>query len=273
MKPDGTPSVCVPHPTLGRCVPPYPTTRLVNEGGPHDHPAAVTTVDGGKMDGFIEAAAARLCVRKPSDPSCAGFVGPAGSARPDVVPRRPHDPQLLGVRRELRPAGPDVRADRLVDASRAPVSSSRGGRRGAPTRTTRSRAAPTCRWATCSTDLKWYEHPELWAWTDITWLLHEAGVSWAYYAGDVLCRRPRGHAGGMRRSAVRPGPRTCSRGSPTCARRGSSTGSRRTTRSSRRSPTGASPRSRGSCPAAAGRASIRAPAHRSPRGRRTSRRS
>jgi phospholipase C len=27
-------------------------------------------------------------------------------------------------------------------------------------------------------------HPEIFAWTDITWLLHRAGVSWAYYPGN-----------------------------------------------------------------------------------------
>jgi phospholipase C len=27
----------------------------------------------------------------------------------------------------------------------------------------------------------------IWAWTDITYLLHEAGVSWAYYIGDDTC--------------------------------------------------------------------------------------
>ena len=30
----------------------------------------------------------------------------------------------------------------------------------------------------------------MWGWTDITWLLHHHDVSWAYYAGAVLCRRP-----------------------------------------------------------------------------------
>jgi phospholipase C len=32
-------------------------------------------------------------------------------------------------------------------------------------------------------------HPTLYAWTDITYLLHEAGVSWAYYAAKTMCDR------------------------------------------------------------------------------------
>jgi phospholipase C len=38
--------------------------------------------------------------------------------------------------------------------------------------------------------LRWDEHPTLFGWTDITWLLHRHDVSWAYHAGGVLCRRP-----------------------------------------------------------------------------------
>jgi len=33
-------------------------------------------------------------------------------------------------------------------------------------------------------------HPAVFAWTDITYLLHEAGVSWAYYAGKTICEHP-----------------------------------------------------------------------------------
>src|SRR5437763_10358335 len=30
-------------------------------------------------------------------------------------------------------------------------------------------------------------HPAIYAWTDITYLLHKDGISWAYYAGKNLC--------------------------------------------------------------------------------------
>jgi phospholipase C len=32
-----------------------------------------------------------------------------------------------------------------------------------------------------------HEDVPLWAWTDITYLLHERGVSWSYYVGDETC--------------------------------------------------------------------------------------
>jgi phospholipase C len=33
-------------------------------------------------------------------------------------------------------------------------------------------------------------HPAIYAWTDITYLLHKAGVSWGYYAGATICLTP-----------------------------------------------------------------------------------
>src|SRR5438128_1664823 len=56
----GIPTVCVPDPASGRCVPPFHDPNDVNLGGPHGAAAAVADLDGGKMDGFIaQAEAAR----------------------------------------------------------------------------------------------------------------------------------------------------------------------------------------------------------------------
>ncbi|MEO8476285.1 MAG: alkaline phosphatase family protein [Actinomycetota bacterium] len=189
LNPDGTPSVCVPHPTLHRCVRPYPTTRLVNQGGPHDHDASVTTVDGGRMDGSIRAAAGRACVRLPASPGCAPFVGPQG--QPDLMSFHDHRtiPNYWAYAERF------VLQDRMfapTDSWTLPshlflVS-------GWSARCTDPHDAATCRtdlrMGDLFDDLEWYQHPELWAWTDITWLLHERDVSWAYYAGDALCRKP-----------------------------------------------------------------------------------
>src|SRR6478736_10555425 len=53
-KPDGSFAVCVPDPWQhGKCVPPYVAHKIDFDGGPHDEPAAIKDVDGGKMDGFV----------------------------------------------------------------------------------------------------------------------------------------------------------------------------------------------------------------------------
>jgi phospholipase C len=59
-------NTCVPDPKAGSCVRPYLNTTRRNTGGPHDHEAAMMDVDGGKMDGFIEAAEEYGTVRDPT---------------------------------------------------------------------------------------------------------------------------------------------------------------------------------------------------------------
>src|SRR6187551_2925558 len=50
-KPDGSFAVCVPDPWQGgKCVPPYIGHKVNFDGGPHDEPAAIKDIDGGKMD-------------------------------------------------------------------------------------------------------------------------------------------------------------------------------------------------------------------------------
>jgi phospholipase C len=53
---DGIPAgVCVPQKS-GPCVAPYHDTGYVDAGGPHRYEDAVADIDGGKMDGFVESA-------------------------------------------------------------------------------------------------------------------------------------------------------------------------------------------------------------------------
>jgi phospholipase C len=77
---DGVPTVCVNDPSTGRCVAPYPDHADVNGGGPHSASNAATDVNGGKMDGFIaQAESGRKGCLDPTDPAC------TNSATPDVM--------------------------------------------------------------------------------------------------------------------------------------------------------------------------------------------
>ncbi len=76
----GAPAVCVPDPAGGTCVAPYVDHADVNGGGPHSAVNAVADVDGGKMDGFIgQAQSGRKGCLDPTDPAC------TNSAQPDVM--------------------------------------------------------------------------------------------------------------------------------------------------------------------------------------------
>ena len=186
---DGIPkNVCVPDPQMGdRCSTPYHSDDLVNNGGPHGHPHSVMSVNGGKMDGFIRAAALggdSYCLLNRDDPTCANSFGPEG--QPDVMGW--HD------RREIpnywRYADEFVLHDRMF----APVDSW----------TLPAHMFLVSAWAarcandnpmSCENDSvqeaggqKWHPRKKPpYAWTDITHLLHEADVSWKYYNAPGTC--------------------------------------------------------------------------------------
>jgi phospholipase C len=77
---NGTPAVCIPDPQRGSCARPYPDHADVNGGGPHSEGNAVADVNGGRMDGFVgEAERARRGCLDVNNPAC------TNSATPDVV--------------------------------------------------------------------------------------------------------------------------------------------------------------------------------------------
>jgi phospholipase C len=53
---DGVPTVCNPDPKNGGCIKPYHDSQDANGGGPHGSQHSIADVDGGKMDGFVAQA-------------------------------------------------------------------------------------------------------------------------------------------------------------------------------------------------------------------------
>jgi phospholipase C len=201
MTEDGKPRVCVPDPELGRCVRPYHDLTLVDEGGPHGHAHSVNDVNGGRMDGFVETLVngPNFCADHRDAPSCQDHLGPAG--QPDVMGYH--------TGREIPNYWRYAKTFVLQDRFFAPADSW----------TLPAHLFLVSGWAascedprdpmSCRSDLelggvvdlqRHGEHPAIYAWTDITYLLTENDVSWAYYVGedtclnpDAFCRRAREH--------------------------------------------------------------------------------
>jgi len=79
---NGRPTVCVPDPATGSCVAPYVDHADVNGGGPHSAKSAAADINGGKMNGFIGQARAQSGRRGclvPTYPAC------TNSSAPDVM--------------------------------------------------------------------------------------------------------------------------------------------------------------------------------------------
>jgi phospholipase C len=186
---DGKPAVCIPDPVLGRCVRPFHEAAVVNQGGPHDLSHSKIDVNGGAMDGFVRAVAQHSpnpCARTRLARYCAGTLGPQG--QPDVMGW--HDA------REIPNYWAYAERFVLQDRMFAPTDSWTLPAHLFLVSGWSARCESPWKPMTCRTDLlqkgvvdlqRHGEHPPIYAWTDITWLLHRNGVSWAYYAGKNLC--------------------------------------------------------------------------------------
>ncbi len=179
---DGQPVACVPDPKNGGCVRPYHDPADRNAGGPHTRHNALHDVDAGHMDGFVAAAEyARHKCANPQDPECTN-----GGEQTDVMGY--HDAREIP--NYWRYAQEFVLQDRMFEPNA-------------------SWSLPAhlylvSAWsARCKTDdpmscrndienpsgvrphrlkkLGEPYRPPNYAWTDITYLLHGAGVSWKYY--------------------------------------------------------------------------------------------
>ncbi len=184
---DGVPQVCVPDPQTKTCVHPYHDRNDENSGGPHFATGADRDIDGGKMDGFValmrEAAKTGGC---PTDiPTCAV---------------RGNERSVMGYHtgRELPRYWAYARNFVLQDHMFEPIRSwslpahlymvsewaASCAVAGDPTscKPERTYFNPT----DFPRDISPAEAPgrPSYAWTDLTYLLHAHGVSWAYYVMD-----------------------------------------------------------------------------------------
>src|SRR4051812_24933930 len=190
---NGHPAVCVPDPILHRCVRPYHSTNQRQIGGPHNSFASEADVNGGRMDGFVRVVVQNhmKCAVHRDDPECAGFLGPGG--QPDIMSY--HNRDELGNYWSY--ADHFVLQDRMF----APADSW----------TLPAHLFLVSGWSasctnplnpmSCQSDLLAHRQQRVIAsipdeavfgWTDITYLLHKAGVSWAYFVGDDTCLPRRG---------------------------------------------------------------------------------
>jgi phospholipase C len=205
----GVPTVCIPDPAHGRCQRPSHDTADVNGGGPHTAAASAADVDGGRMDGFIKEAE-----RAAGAPSCAENLNPNCSPRrvPDVVDY--HDgreiPNYWTYAKDF------VLQDHMFEPN---ASWSLPEHLFMVSEWSASCSVPLVP-ASCTNSLDQMPSgatqlaprtSESWPathydWTDLTYLLHKAAVSWRYYLdqgaepdcadGDMACpATPRQRAG------------------------------------------------------------------------------
>jgi phospholipase C len=195
----GRPRACLPDPVIGGCSRPWHSPAMIQEGGPHGREASIQDISGGSMDGFIQAAAELprlICIHERFNPSCGPQTGPNGE--PSVV--------SYHTRKEIPNYWAYARRYVLQDRMFAPVDSWTLPAHLFLVSGWSASCEGPYRPMTCRSDVSVLDEAALakrqrgrpiYAWTDITWLLHRQRVSWAYYVDDETCiQEPCGRAKG-----------------------------------------------------------------------------
>jgi phospholipase C len=177
---NGLPSgVCVPDPLNGGCVKPFHDPADLNYGGPHGQSNATADIDGGKMDGFVgQAEKGQGC--STTNPNCSPCTTSSASRCVDVMGY--HDAREIP--NYWRYAQDFVLQDQMFEPNASwslPEHLYQVSEWSAfctdplqPFSCTNALQSPNQPGSALSTT-------PLYAWTDITYPLHQHGVSWAYY--------------------------------------------------------------------------------------------
>jgi phospholipase C len=185
---NGRPSVCVPDPIAHACVHPYHSSEQLQEGGPHAQRHSELDVNGGRMDGFVRTVvdSPLYCADHRGAPRCRNYLGPQG--QPDVMSYH----TAKEIPNYWRYAKEFVLQDRMF----APADSWTLPAHLFLVSAWAARCSDARDPMSCVSNLELVEEFQtmrsredvpIWAWTDITYLLWEQGVEWAYYVGDDTC--------------------------------------------------------------------------------------
>ena len=193
--PDGSFNVCVPD-DHGVCYRPFHDQGVYDMGGPHDVNASVRDINGGRMDGFILSVAHRKACGSAANTPCV-------QAAKDVPRGGPPDVMGYHTAAELPNYWAYARHYLLQDRMFAPTDSwtlpSHLYLTSAWSARCTDQTSPDPDASSCSTDIKrpsgWSrfiptEQPYPFRWADITWLLYNHGVDWAYYVAPNTCLVP-----------------------------------------------------------------------------------
>ncbi len=156
------PGVCVPDPFHGGCVKPFVDHNDSNMGGPHADKAFTADVDGGKMDGFVAQAELKC---KPGSQCPTDVMG--YHVQSDIPNYWAYAQNFVLDEHMFEPVHSWSLPSHMYEVSAWSATCSQPKNPMSCVGTDQ----PAVRTATSVP----------YGWTDLTWLLHKKGVSWAYY--------------------------------------------------------------------------------------------
>jgi phospholipase C len=180
------PGVCVPDPLNGGCVAPFHDSSDVNYGGPHNFYNAAADIHGGKMNGFVgQAEYGQHC--SSANPGCSPCKTAQASQCVDVMGY--HDAREIP--NYWKYAQDFVLQDHMFESVASwSLPAHLFMVSGWSAFCSNPLEPLTCHNAPASPGSDGYTLAHIfapndgkphYAWTDLTYLLHKAGVSWGYY--------------------------------------------------------------------------------------------
>jgi phospholipase C len=190
----GRPAVCVPDPLLRRCVRPFHDSNARNEGGPHGPQNALADIDGGRMDGFVREAIAAKAALAHDERLRRRIRGCAkrGTVGPRCELGKPTDVMGYHDDRDLPNYWVYARNYILQDHMFEPNYGWSLPAHLFQVSAWSAKCRPPTDPLRCRSDLadppegpaavrSPTTHAPVYAWTDLTYLLHRHHVSWGYY--------------------------------------------------------------------------------------------
>ncbi len=170
---DGQPTACIPDPASQACVKPFIDHSDVNQGGPHDQVNARADIDGGKMDGFQRQAEAANPACKPPATGCTNDVMGYHTAT-DIPNYWTYASDFVLQDHMFEPNASWTLPAHLYEVSQW---SARCTAHDVPSSCTNAPESPGLPPDQAGS----FGTRPIYAWTDITFLLHKHAISWAYY--------------------------------------------------------------------------------------------
>jgi phospholipase C len=181
---NGVPTVCNIDTPTHTCVKPFPDHQDVNGGGPHAKGDAQQDINGGKMNGFIASwhRALRNC-KDPNDPNCTGATNAQGQSdvmgyhtQSDIPNYWKYAQNFVLQDHMFQPNASWSLPEHLFQVSEWSADCPSHD----PTSCTNS-DMPTPKPPNGDPTSPPMKGAPIYAWTDLTYLLHKNNVSWGYY--------------------------------------------------------------------------------------------
>jgi phospholipase C len=175
---NGVPTVCINDPATNQCVKPYHNSQDLNHGGPHGEVNATKDINSGKMDGFIgQAQKGQKSCADTNNPNCTanGQTDVMGYHDAREIPNYWSYAQNFVLQDHM--FEPDASWSLPAHLFMVSAWSAHCSKAGDPQSCVNNIKGPVSLQQA-------NQYKADYAWTDLTYLLHKANVSWAYYLSE-----------------------------------------------------------------------------------------